>query len=90
MPELPVDIIRQSFDALVGLEHEWVPRKPGTALYLRPTIIATDVMLGVHPAHNYIYFLILSPVGTACTRREGWYRGSQDRRELRREPGWPA
>jgi len=64
MPELPVDIIRQSFDALVGLEHEWVPRKPGTALYLRPTIIATDVMLGVHPAHNYLYFLILSPVGT--------------------------
>ncbi|TCZ65346.1 branched-chain amino acid aminotransferase [Roseicella aquatilis] len=64
MPELPVDIIRQSFDALVGLEHDWVPRKPGTALYIRPTIIATDVMLGVHPAHSYLYFLILSPVGT--------------------------
>src|SRR5919202_5399444 len=64
MPELPVDLIRQSFDALVGLEHEWVPRKPGTSLYLRPTIIATDVYLGVHPAHSYLYFLILSPVGS--------------------------
>ena len=64
MPELPVDIIRQSFDALVGLEADWVPRKAGTALYLRPTIIATDVMLGVHPAHSYLYFLILSPVGS--------------------------
>lgn len=63
MPELPVDVIRASFDALVGLDADWVPRKAGTSLYLRPTIIATDVMLGVHPAHSYLYFLILSPVG---------------------------
>ena len=64
MPALPVDVIRASFDALVGVDADWVPRKPGTSLYLRPTIIATDVMLGVHPAHSYLYFLILSPVGS--------------------------
>lgn len=64
MPDLPVDVIRASFDALVGVDADWVPRKPGTSLYLRPTIIATDVMLGVHPAHSYLYFLILSPVGS--------------------------
>ena len=64
MPEMPVDIIRASFDALVGVDHDWVPRKAGTSLYLRPTVIATDVMLGVHPAHSYLYFLILSPVGS--------------------------
>ena len=64
MPELPVDVVRASFDALVGVDHAWVPHRPGTSLYLRPTVIATDVMLGVHPAHSYLYFLILSPVGT--------------------------
>lgn len=64
MPELPVDLIRQSFEALVGIEHDWVPRKPGTSLYMRPAIIATDVFLGVHPADSYLYFLILSPVGS--------------------------
>lgn len=64
IPELPVDIVRQSFEALVAMDHDWVPHKPGTALYIRPTVIATDVMLGVHPAHNYIYFVILSPVGS--------------------------
>ncbi|RAI56259.1 branched-chain amino acid aminotransferase [Roseicella frigidaeris] len=64
MPELPVDLIRESFDALVSVDQDWVPRAPGTSLYLRPTIIATDVMLGVHPAHSYLYFLILSPVGS--------------------------
>jgi len=67
MPEMPVDIIRQSFDALVGVDADWVPRLPGTSLYLRPTVIATDVMLGVHPAHSYLYFLILSPVGSYYT-----------------------
>ena len=64
MPELPVDVIRDSFDALVGVDADWVPHKAGTSLYLRPTIIATDVMLGVHPAHSLLYFLILSPVGS--------------------------
>jgi branched-chain amino acid aminotransferase len=64
MPALPVDVIRASFDALVAVDADWVPRKAGTSLYLRPTIIATDVMLGVHPAHSYLYFLILSPVGS--------------------------
>ncbi|WP_137125962.1 branched-chain amino acid aminotransferase [Roseomonas sp. HF4] len=64
MPSLPVDVIRASFDALVAVDADWVPRKAGTSLYLRPTIIATDVMLGVHPAHSYLYFLILSPVGS--------------------------
>ncbi len=64
MPALPVDLIRKSFDALVSVDADWVPRKAGTSLYLRPTIIATDVMLGVHPAHSYLYFLILSPVGS--------------------------
>jgi branched-chain amino acid aminotransferase len=64
MPEVPVDIVRASFDALVGVDADWVPRKAGTSLYLRPTIIATDVMLGVHPARSLLYFLIMSPVGS--------------------------
>lgn len=63
IPAPPAEIVRQSFEALVGVDHEWVPSSPGTALYLRPTVIATDVMLGVHPSHTYLYFLICSPVG---------------------------
>lgn len=63
IPELPVDLVRRSFEAIVAADHEWVPSTPGTSLYIRPTVIATDVMLGVHPAHSYIYFVICSPVG---------------------------
>jgi branched-chain amino acid aminotransferase len=60
---MPVDLVRRSFEAIVAADHEWVPSTQGTSLYIRPTVIATDVMLGVHPAHSYTYFVICSPVG---------------------------
>lgn len=63
IPTLDTDLVRRSFEAIVAVDNEWVPSAPGTSLYVRPTIIATDVALGVHPATNYIYFVICSPVG---------------------------
>ncbi|MBW1990113.1 MAG: branched-chain amino acid aminotransferase, partial [Deltaproteobacteria bacterium] len=48
---------------LVDLERDWVPSSPGTSLYIRPTIIATDAFLGVRASHTYLFFIILSPVG---------------------------
>ena len=41
----------------------WVPSQPGTSLYIRPTIIATDPFLGVRASHTYRFFIILCPVG---------------------------
>lgn len=49
--------------ALVKTDADWVPRSEGTALYLRPTLIATEGFLGVRPATQYRYFVIASPVG---------------------------
>ncbi|MBE9605958.1 branched-chain amino acid aminotransferase [Acetobacteraceae bacterium H6797] len=63
IPEMDVDLIRRSFEAIVEADNEWVPHTQGTSLYIRPTVIATDVMLGVHPSHTYTYFVICSPVG---------------------------
>ena len=37
---------------------------PGTSLYIRPFIIATEPFLGVHPAKNYLFMIILSPSGS--------------------------
>lgn len=48
---------------LVSLEHEWVPAREGASLYIRPTLIASDVSLGVHASHNYLHFIIAGPVG---------------------------
>jgi branched-chain amino acid aminotransferase len=53
----------QAICDLVALEHEWVPAQDGASLYIRPTMIATDVGLGVHASHSYMHYIILSPVG---------------------------
>src|SRR5579875_2367032 len=63
IPRLDPALVLDSFHALVGIDEAWVPRKRGTALYLRPTVIASEAFLGVRPAKSYVYFLILSPVG---------------------------
>jgi len=63
IPELDANLVRRSFEAIVAVDHEWVPHAMGTSLYIRPTVIATDVMLGVHPSSTYTYFVICSPVG---------------------------
>jgi branched-chain amino acid aminotransferase len=63
IPPLDREQALNSIVTLVGLEREWVPRKVGTSLYVRPTIIASEPFLGVRPAKSYIYFVILSPVG---------------------------
>jgi branched-chain amino acid aminotransferase len=63
IPALDPAMVEASFQSLVALDRDWAPRRPGTSLYLRPTVIAADNYLGVHPSLSYIYFLILSPVG---------------------------
>jgi branched-chain amino acid aminotransferase len=63
IPPLDAALVQESFRALVGVDADWVPSKRGTALYIRPTVIATETFLGVHPSHSYLYFVILSPVG---------------------------
>lgn len=63
IPEIPVDLHLEAIKQLVALEKSWVPKSSGTALYIRPTVIATEAFLGVHVSSNYIFFIILSPVG---------------------------
>jgi len=63
IPPLDPEMALRSLVELVGLEKDWVPSTVGTSLYVRPTIIANEAFLGVRPAHAYIYYVILSPVG---------------------------
>ena len=63
IPTLDPDLILKSWTMLVGLDRDWVPRALGTSLYIRPTLIASEPFLGVRPAKQYLYFVILSPVG---------------------------
>jgi branched-chain amino acid aminotransferase len=63
MPEVDEAFMLQSLKELVRLEADWVPHSEGTSLYIRPTLIASEPMLGVRPADEYLCFIILCPVG---------------------------
>ncbi len=57
-----LELFLQSLAAFAWVESRWIPEAKGAALYLRPTLIATEGFLGVRPAEKYLYFLIGSPV----------------------------
>ncbi len=64
IPKLPEELTLEAIKTLVRLEADWVPGQPGTSLYIRPFIIATDASLGVHASHSYLFCIIACPVGS--------------------------
>ncbi|MCS7088560.1 MAG: branched-chain amino acid aminotransferase [Thermoflexales bacterium] len=63
MAELDPESHLEAIVTLVRLEHEWVPRGEFESLYIRPTLIATDIGLGVYASKTYLHYIILSPAG---------------------------
>lgn len=63
IPHLEEDLMVEAIKALVDLDRDWIPEKPGTSLYIRPFIIADEPFLGVSPSTHFIFMIILSPVG---------------------------
>ncbi|MEM7540479.1 MAG: branched-chain amino acid aminotransferase [Pseudomonadota bacterium] len=62
MPPVDLDAHLEAIESLVALEHRWVPDQPGTALYIRPVMISTEKSLEVRASHEYLHYIILSPV----------------------------
>lgn len=62
MPEVDVDYHLEAITELVRLEHRWVPDREGTALYIRPVMIATEKSLEVRASREYLHYVILTPV----------------------------
>lgn len=63
MPAVPEELFIDGISKLVSLERDWIPTAAGTSLYIRPTMMAVEAALGVHPANHYYFYVILSPVG---------------------------
>src|SRR4030043_1340856 len=62
-PETSFDLFMNGLKELVTLDKEWVPRKRGYSLYIRPFIFATESFLGVKVSETYRFMIITSPVG---------------------------
>lgn len=63
LPSPDPKLMQRALATLIGVDHDWVPHSPDGALYIRPTIIATDPLLGVRASSKYTFFIIVSPVG---------------------------
>ena len=63
IPTMDEELFVTAVKALVKLEADWVPSEPGTSLYIRPFVFATDPTLGVHASKTYLFAVIVCPVG---------------------------
>lgn len=63
IPQIDEDLALEGLKQLINIDKDWVPSADGSSLYIRPFIIATEEMLGVKPASEYLYMVILSPSG---------------------------
>lgn len=63
MPAVPEDIFIEGMRQLIALDKSWIPAQKDHSLYIRPFMIATDMLLGVRPSETYKFIIILSPTG---------------------------
>ncbi|WP_375508550.1 branched-chain amino acid aminotransferase [uncultured Caballeronia sp.] len=63
MPPLPEALFVESVRQLVRVDRDWIPSTQGSALYIRPFMIATEAVLGMKPSAEYLYCVVATPVG---------------------------
>ena len=74
MPEVPTELFVEMVKKVVKLNERFVPPyESGASLYIRPLLIGTSPQIGVHPASEYLFLILVTPVGPyfkggfACT-----------------------
>jgi len=63
MPPFPEDAFMEAVYEIVKLEQDWIPPQEGSALYLRPYMVAMDEFIGVQVAQSYMFVIFCCPVG---------------------------
>jgi len=63
IPTIDEEVAMDAIKTIVDVDRDWVPTSFGTSLYVRPFIIGTQPFLGVHPANEYMFVIILAPSG---------------------------
>jgi branched-chain amino acid aminotransferase len=68
MPQITQDIFLKALKAIIATEINWIPKAEGSALYLRPTMFATESSLAVTPSDTYTFYIYTSPVQPYFTK----------------------
>ena len=63
MPEIDPSFTVEAITKLVQLDKDWIPDIPGMSLYIRPFMMASEPSINVMVPSEYIFAVILSPLG---------------------------
>jgi branched-chain amino acid aminotransferase len=63
MPIIPEDLFLACVDKIVAVDSDWIPKKEGYSLYIRPFMFATDDYIGIKPSDSYKFMIFTCPVG---------------------------
>ncbi|UAB77516.1 branched-chain amino acid aminotransferase [Erythrobacter sp. SCSIO 43205] len=63
MPEIPEELFLEAVKLLVKKDADWMPQVEGGSLYIRPFMFASEAFLGVRPATQYKFVVILVSSG---------------------------
>ncbi len=64
IPELPEAHFMEGLTALVHLESDWIPKNPGSSLYIRPFVFASGKGFHASPATEYKFIIACAPSGS--------------------------
>ncbi|MEM6266881.1 MAG: branched-chain amino acid aminotransferase [Pseudomonadota bacterium] len=68
MPELPEELFLEAVRKVVMADEQWLPPVEGGSLYIRPFMFANEAFLGVRPAKQYKFLVILTAAGSYFKR----------------------
>lgn len=64
MPHIPQEIFMKACLEVTAYSADFVPRRSGESLYLRPFMFATEEALGIKPSEKFRFMVIASPSGS--------------------------
>jgi len=64
LPPVPQDLFIELAARASWENRAFIPRHPGTSLYVRPTLYGREAFLGVRPSRQATLIFLVSPVGT--------------------------
>lgn len=71
MPHVPHNIFMKAVFDITAYSAQFVPRRSGESLYIRPFMFASEESLGIKPAEKFKFMVIASPSGSYFTENVG-------------------
>lgn len=64
IPELPEEYFMEGLKTLLKVDSDWIPKKDGSSLYIRPFVFATGKGFHASPADEYKFIICTAPSGS--------------------------